>query len=232
MQFRDHACKTLRLVENRTHLLKSRPIDRSRHLAAAGLVRCCALLRGICVLEDACLPALTGILERQNWEAWLVSRYILLRGDKAVDHIKGDNVKSWNTLRKGLGLGPEYVPDWEGDAKKLIVGQLAEKLEPLLLAAGDTEGADLARAYNPIFRGQSQFTVHAGLSTFELYTRLEDEWASVEPNPPSPFPNVGNISLLCTVHLAWHVFERFGIATNELESIRAGIKADFNEAST
>ena len=161
----------------------------------------------------------------------MVSRYILLLGDEAVDHIRGDNVKSWNTLRKGLGLGPEYVPDWEGDAKKLYVGQLAEKLEPLLIDDGDAEGATLVRGYDGMYRGQSQFAVHAGLSTFESYTRLEGEWASVEPNPPSPFPDVGNISLLCTVHLAGHVFKRFGIATKELESIRAGIDVDFNEGS-
>lgn len=231
MQFRGQVCKTLRLVEDRSQLLKSHPIDASRQLAAAGLLRCCALLRGICVLEDACLPALTGILERQNWEAWLVSRYILLRGDEAVDHIKGAYVKSTKTLVKEAGLGPEYVPDWEGDTNKLNVGQLAQMLKPLLVDDGDTEGADLASGYTAIYRGQSQFTVHTGISTLHLYTRLEGEWASVESNPPSPFPDVGRISLRCTLHLAGHVFKRFGIVTNELESIRAGILAEVNEGS-
>ena len=231
MQFREQVCKTLRLVEDRTHLLKSRPINLPRHLAAAGLVRCCALLRGICVLEDAGLPALTGILERQNWETWLVSQSILLRGDEAVDEIAGDYVKSTTTLVREASLGPEYVPDWEGNAKKLNVAQLAEKLRPLLVDAGDTEGADLTRGYTGIYRGQSQFTVHTGISTLNLYTRFEGEWASIEPNPPTPFPDVGNVSLLCTAHLAWHVFKRFGIATREVESVWARIRADLNERS-
>ena len=161
----------------------------------------------------------------------MVSRYILLRGDEAVDHIKGAYVKSTNTLVKEAGLGSKYVPDWEGETKKLNISQLAQKLRPLLVDDGDTEGANLARGYTAIYRGQSQFTVHTGISTLHLYTSLEGECASVEPKPPAPFDNVGNISLLCTVHLAWHVFERFGIATTELESIRAGINADFNEGS-
>lgn len=231
MQLRDYVCKTLRLVENRTHLLKSRQINRSRQIAAAGLVRCCALLRGVCVLEDAGLPALTGILERQNWETWLVSQSILLRGDEAIDEIKGDNVKSRNTFQKESGRRLKYVPEWQGKAKKLIYSQLAEKLEPLFVKACDTEGATLASGYTGIYRGHSQFTVHAGLSTFNLYMRCEGEWASVERNPPAPVPDVGKISLLCTVHLAGHVFKRFGIATKELESIRAGFDVAFNEGS-
>ena len=43
-------------------------------------MRCCALLKGILVLDEARMPALAGILARQHWEAWLVSLYVLLAG--------------------------------------------------------------------------------------------------------------------------------------------------------
>lgn len=191
-------------------------------------MRCCALLRGICVLEDACLPALTGILERQNWETWLVSRYILLRGDDAVSEIKGDHVKNTRTLNTRLGLGSEYVPDWEGDAQKLIIGQLTEKLEPMLVKAGDTDGTALVKGYDPIYRAQSQYAVHAGLSTLGLYVRLGEESWSVEPNPPAPFDDIGQISLFCTLNLALHVFNRFGIATDAVEAVSQAVLDEFN----
>jgi len=164
-------------------------------------MRCCALLRGICVLEDSCLHALTGILERQNWETWLVSQYILLGGDGAIDRLKSDYVKNTTTLQRELGLGSKYTRDWEGDAQRLISCQLAQKLQALLVKAGDTEGVDLVSgAYDRIYRVQSQFAVHTGLSTLWRYSSIEGEWVSVEPSPPSPLPNVGNISLRCTLH--------------------------------
>lgn len=228
MQLRDYVCKTLQLVEDQTHLLKSRRVDAS-HFAAAGLVRCCALLRGVCVLEDADLHALTGILERQVWESWLVSQYVLLRGTEALGHVQSDFFKRIDALQPGSGLGSMHVSEWEGTPKKLIIDQLATKLTPLLVDAGDTVGADLARDYDYFYRGHSQFSVHAGLSTFGLYSRSEREWASVEPTPPAPHPYVGSTSLRCTLHLAERVFERFEISTNELESIRAGIVANAKE---
>lgn len=233
LQVRHHIRKVLRLIEEHTDRLESdQDDDRSRQLAAAGLMRCCALVRGICVLEDACLKALTGILERQNWEMWLVSRYILLRGDEAIAEIQGDYVKSTKTLGKALGLEPKHVLDWDGKEEKLIIRQLSAKLEPLLLEVGDTEGAKLAGAYDQIYRGGSQYAVHAGLSTLGLYTRIEDGRVSVEPNPPAPFDDIGRIPLFCTLHLAGLVFERFGIATDALESIRVGILADFGEPTS
>ena len=159
----------------------------------------------------------------------MVSQYILLRGTEAVDHLTAAFFANMNTLDRALGEEPTFIRDGEEAAEKLIVGQLAEKLRPLLVNAGDTVGADLARDYAYIYRGHSQFSVHAGLSTFALYSRSEGEGASVEPNPPAPHPYVGSTSLRCTLHLAEQVFERFEIATNELESIRAGIVADAKE---
>ena len=47
-------------------------------------MRCCALLKGILVLDEARMPALAGILARQHWEAWLVSLYVLLAGGEAL----------------------------------------------------------------------------------------------------------------------------------------------------
>ena len=60
--------------------------------AAAGLMRCCAVLKGILVLDEARMPALAGILVRQHWETWLVSLYVLLGGDEALEVIVDDDI--------------------------------------------------------------------------------------------------------------------------------------------
>ena len=55
--------------------------------AAAGLMRCGALLKGVLVLDEASLPVMASILARQHWETWVVSLYVLLAGEEALQVI-------------------------------------------------------------------------------------------------------------------------------------------------
>ena len=229
---RDQIREVLRLVERQADSLKTTPPDPCRQFAAAGLMHCCGLLRGICVLDDANLGALAGILERQHWETWLVSLHILLRGDDALHEIVGDYVLHTRRLNKALDLGTAYDSDWEGPVKKLNFWQLAERLGPLLIQAGETGDATAAMGYNATYRVQSLFAVHAGLATFRAYIRDgETSWA-VAPTPSALLQDSGQTAARYTLHLAKYVFDRFGIATNEVEEIWDELSAQANAGGT
>ena len=81
----------------------------AKQFAAAGLMRCCALLKGILVLDEARMPELAGILARQHWEAWLVSLYVLFDGDEALQVIADDDIHRKRPLFKALE-GDDYHP--------------------------------------------------------------------------------------------------------------------------
>ena len=223
VQLRDHVPETLRLVEDQAHLLKAphpetRP-DVCRVFAAGGLMRCRELLRGISLLEAAGLDIPAGILYRQHWETWLVSVYVLLRGEEALSEIGADYVKNTRLLTKELKLELEHVPDKEEGASRLNFHQIAQDLGPLLVEAGDAWGGDAGiMAYNVTYRVQSQYAVHVGLSTIRPHIRIEDQWWSVELNPPPPFDGHGQFAAIYTLHLAKYVFNRFGIATIAVEA--------------
>jgi hypothetical protein len=86
----------LALIEGHADSFESPPDQAPRQFAAAGLMRRCALLRGVCVLEDARLGPVPGILERQHWETWLVSIHVVLRGFEALYEVAGDDI-FWKT---------------------------------------------------------------------------------------------------------------------------------------
>ena len=60
VELRDHVRETVQLVEEQADLLETMPPEPCCQFAAAGLMRCCELLFGICVLEDANLGATAG----------------------------------------------------------------------------------------------------------------------------------------------------------------------------
>ena len=182
-------------------------------------MRCCELLRGMRLLEDASLDVPAGILHRQHWETWLVSIYVLLKGEESLTEIGDDYVKHTRILAKKFDLRPNHVPSSEEKARKLNIFQIAQKVGPLLVEAGETGGADAGeKGYTATYRVQSQYAVHAGLSTIRPYIRIEDESWSVEPNPPAPFDSNSVFPAIYTLHLAKYVFERFGIATGAVEA--------------
>ena len=91
-------------------------------------MRCCAMVRGIVVLEDAGFGSLAGILERQHWETWLVSIHVLLRGEEALHEVAGDDIFWKRLLSERLNLGFAYHNDWEGKIGKLNFKKLADDL--------------------------------------------------------------------------------------------------------
>lgn len=182
-------------------------------------MRCCDLLRGMRLLENASLYMPAGILYRQHWETWLVSLYVLLKGKEALPKIGGDYVRHTRILITKLDLKPEHVPDQAEKARNLKIYELAKSIDELLVEAGDAAGADAGvKRYDGVYRVQSQFAVHAGLSTIRPHIRIRDESWSVEPNPPAPFEDNSQYAAIDTLHLAKYVFERFGIATDAVEA--------------
>ena len=219
MKLRNHILETLRLVEAQAPALVSSPPDPARQFAAAGLMRCCALLRGVCLLEDGGLGAIAGILERQHWETWLVSLHVVLRGDEALHEVAGDDIFWKRLLAERLDLKFAYHPDWAGKIAKLNFKELADELGPLLAKAGETGDCSGITGYDVTYRVQSLFTVHAGLATIGSYLRYGDTSWSVESNPAAPFGGLGLTPALHTLHLAKYVFEAFGIPVAALEPV-------------
>ena len=182
-------------------------------------MHCCQLLRGMRLLEDDGLDVLAGILRRQHWETWLVSLYILLQSKKALLEIGADYVKHIRILSEKFDLEPEHVPDSKEKGRKLRIYDLAERIGPLLVEAGEARDADAGvKEYDGVYRVQSQFAVHAGLSTIRPHIRIRDESWSLEPNPPAPFDDNSQFAAIYTLHLAKYVFERFGLATDAVEA--------------
>ena len=202
-------------------MLETRPPDLCRQFAAAGLMHCCSLLRGIRALEDANLGALVGILERQHCEMWLVGLYILLGGDKALSEFESRYVQHTRGLIKttSLKLGSEYDPGGKGPSQRLSLYEIAMRLGPLLEDAGETVSVDaLKKLYDVIYKVQSEFAMHAGLATVRPYIRRGESSWSAEPNPPAPLKDIGLNSALYKLFFAKHVFIRFGIATDAVEA--------------
>ncbi len=149
----------------------------------------------------------------------MVSLYVLLRGEEALSEIGDDYAVNTDNLNKGLDLRLEHVPDREDGASRLKINQLAQKIGPLLVEAGEAGDTDMAvKGYNATYRVQSQYAVHAGLSTMARFIRLGEWSSSVEPNPPAPFYGNSQFAALYTLHLAKYVFKRFEIPTDAVEA--------------
>ena len=130
---REAADRILAHVYGHVDAFRARPPRPREQFAAAGLMRCCALLKGILVLDEAGMPALASILARQHWEAWLVSLYVLLAGDEALQVIAGDDIYWKRRLAKALRLErDDYQPDWAGRLAKLNYKELHDRMLVLL----------------------------------------------------------------------------------------------------
>ena len=130
MKSKEAADLILAHVAEHVDALKTRPPQLAKQFAAAGLMRCCALLKGILVLDEARMPALAGILTRPHWETWVVSLYVLLDGDKALQVIAGDDIHWKRILSRELRLEREqdayYQQDWTEKIAKLNGTSLAQ----------------------------------------------------------------------------------------------------------
>ncbi len=219
MNFHHKVTELLSLIYSFEESFRSVPDQASRQLAAAGLMRCCALLKGVHTLEDNKLGVISGILERAHWETWLVSIHVLFRGEEALLEIAGDDIHWKRTLSRELDLGYTYHEDWEGKLSKLNYKTLADGVKPLLIAAGESDDPDGRKGYNFTFRVQSLFAVHAGLSTFSSFLQYGKELWGVVAHPPSPFPIPAPIPALHTAHLARYVFQAFGLPSADVERV-------------
>ena len=114
MKAKEAAAQVIAHIYGNVDAFRARPPRKAEQFAAAGLMRCCALLKGILVLDEARMSELAGILVRLHWETWLVSLYVLLVGDKALKALD-DDVK----YRKSL-LPEPLLDDFEHWMQHLI----------------------------------------------------------------------------------------------------------------
>ena len=84
------------------------------------------------------MPALAGILVRQHWETWLVSLYVLLGGDKALEDIVADHIQWSRQLSESLRMeGDRHQPDSVKKQKKLNYRKIHKRVIELLREQGE-----------------------------------------------------------------------------------------------
>ena len=186
--------------------------------AAAGLMRCCALLKGVLVLDEASLPVMASILARQNWETWVVSLYVLLAGEEALQVIVDDDTYSKRSLSK---LWPKLDvdrPDLDGRPPRLNYKQLHDRVRELLRERGESVGGEAeVTGHDVTYRCESLFSVHANWETIgrQHLVNGDDYWA-VSVDSSLTTGNVVEAPVLYTSHLAQYVFEKFGLDVADL----------------
>lgn len=215
----------LTAIESRVLSFESTRAQRGRHLAAAGLLHCCLLLRGIRALRMSGVLYAAAALGRQLWETSVVSLHLALRGEAAARDVEADDIYWKRRFPEKLRPEKPYQPDWKGTPRRLNMRKLADDIPRLLQAQGEPHNAELPSGYDLIYRVQSLFGVHAGLSTLGPYIwDGPDAWRLIA-RPEAPFPLVEQTPALATAHLAKYVFGCFGVTALELESIAARIHA-------
>ena len=186
----------------------------TEQFAAAGLMRCCALLKGILVLNEASLPVVASILARQHWETWVVSLYVLLGGEEALQRITGNDIYSKRRLSKFWPELDDYHPDSAEGPKRLDYRQLNECVRERLREQGESvDGPAGVTGYDVTYACESLFSVHANGETIgrQHLVKGDDYWAVSVDSSLTP-GDVVEGPMLYTSHLAQHVFEKFGLA--------------------
>ena len=181
---KEAADRILAHVYGHVDAFRSRPPRKVEQFAAAGLMRCCALLKGILVLDEARMPALAGILTRLHWETWVVSLYVLLDGDKALQVIAGDDIHWKRILSRELRLERElereqdayYQQDWTGKIAKLNYFDLHDRMLKLLREREPVDGPAGVTGYDVTYRYESLVSSHANLTTIGEHLVYGD-WA-------------------------------------------------------
>ena len=220
MKSKETAERILAHVGEHVDALKTRPPQLAKQFAAAGLMRCCALLKGILVLDEARMPALAGILTRLHFETWVVSLYVLLGGDEALRVIAHADIYWKRVLSKKLQLERElereqdayYQQDWTGKIAKLNYSNLHDSMLKLLRERGESvDGPAGVTGYDVTYSYESLVSSHANLTTIgEHLVYGDDEWAVSVDSSKKP-DDVAVVPVLYTNHLAQHVFKEFGL---------------------
>lgn len=219
--------KVLQFIYERVPSLKTSPPDPVRQFAAAGLMRCCLILRGLLALDQAHLAQLGGILARQHWETWLVSLYVLLGGDAALKAVGGDDIYWKRRLAKALHLDRKYHEDWDGVVAKLNYKALSDRVHELLREREATTGTHGVppgvTGYDITYSYQSLFGLHANLATIGGHIVYgEEEWAASAESHTGD-TDVLKTPVLHTAHLAQYVLRAFGLDGEPLDEFVASL---------
>ena len=214
MKAKEAADRILAYVYQNVGGFRARPPREAKQFAAAGLMRCCALLKGILVLDEARMPALAGILVRQHWETWLVSLYVLLGGDKALEVIVDDHTQWSRHLSKSLRIeGDQHHPDSVKKQNKLNYWEMHKRVIELLRERGEpVDGPAGVTGYDVIYRSESLFSTHANVFTIGRHLVCgDDEWAVSVDSSETRGDDVALAPVLYTNDLAQRVFKEFGL---------------------
>ena len=193
--------------------------------AAAGLMRCCALLKGVLVLDEASLPVMASILARQHWETWVVSLYVLLAGEEALQVIVDNDTYSKRSLSK---LWPKLGvdrPDLDERPPRLNYKQLHDRVLELLRERGEPVGGEAeVTGHDVTYRCESLFSVHANWETIGRQHLVNgDDYRAVSVDSSLTPGNVVEAPVLYTSHLAQYVFEKFGLDGDAMSSFVADL---------
>ena len=224
MKAKEAADRILAHIYGHVDSFRTKPPGPAEQFAAAGLMRCCALLKGILVLDEAKMPALAGILARQHWETWLVSLYVLLAGDEALQVIARDNIYWKRRLSKALRLErDDYRLDWAGRLAKLNYKELHDRMLELLREREPLDGPAGATGYDVIYSYESLVSAHANLTTIGGHLVYgDDDWAVSVDSSLQP-DDIAVTPVLHTVHLAHYVFKEFGLDGDAMDPFVADL---------
>lgn len=210
------ARQTLSVVAGQIHSLRSDHLL-PRQFSAAGLARCCALLEAMCLLKENHRADAVGVLARTLCETWLVSLYVLLKGDPALDEISADYADAVRVMAERAYLSAELrakVLQHTGvrKSKRLGYEQIARALGPMLSQVEGKEVTALS-LYDNMYRAESLHSTHAGLGSIKPYLRTDEKqeaWSVVE-NPGPQVEHEEIIASWLVTYLAKHVFEAFEV---------------------
>ena len=219
MTAKEAAASILAHIYGHVDAFRASPPRKAEQFAAAGLMRCCALLQGILVLDEK-MPVLAGILVRQHWETWLVSLYVLLDGDEALEVIVADNIYRMQRMRpifEALRLEVDHHYDPDPDSvkkpKPLNYLRLHERVRKLLRKGGEpVDGPAGVTDYDVIYRSDSLFSIHANLFTIGGHLVCGDDECAVSVDSSNALDDdVARGPVIYTNYLAQRVFEKFGL---------------------
>lgn len=215
----------LRTLADQARYLNSTGQRLQRQLAAAGLVRCRALLHGMLLLDDAGRHDVVGVCREVHCEFWLAAMY-LLRAPDGPDTIAAFGVKDAKDVRRILldqgrddqenALLKRWREVFPQSGGKPDWARLAKQLDQLL---GNNSASD---AYTNIYRQESLRSVHAGLVSLCEYLSpdLSSNMLAVldKSDKLSPWSIVE--SGILTAKLALDVYEAFGVVQVERSRVR------------
>ena len=219
---KEDADRILAHVYEHVDALNARPQGPAKQFAAAGLMRCCTLLEGILVLGKARMPELAGSLIRLHWETWLVSLYVLLGGDEALEDIKRDYIFWSRKLSESLHMEEDHHhPDLK--PKKLIYSYIHQRVLELLRERREpVDGPKGITGRDVTYLTHSLFSAHANFPTIGRHLVEKDDGClevSVDSSRPLD-DDFASEPVIYTRDLAQRVFEEFDLDGDAMNFFR------------